>query len=75
MQKTFFEVMKQQQGEYMGSVLTGWLESMLPLVRSDGELELGGDTFEKGLANTVRDNDALFPPDWRLSFRGRQAKD
>jgi enoyl-CoA hydratase/carnithine racemase len=72
MQKTFFEVMKQQQGEYMGSVLTGWLESMLPLVKSDGELGLGGDTFEKGLAAAVKDNDSLFPPDWRLSYRGRK---
>ena len=36
MQKTFFEVFKQQQGEYMGSVLTGWLESMLPMVKNDG---------------------------------------
>ena len=75
MQKTFFEVMKQQQGEYMGSVLTGWLESMLPMVRSDGELELGEDTFDKGLANAVKDNDSLFPPDWRLSYKGRKAKD
>ena len=30
MQKSFFEVFKQNQGEYMGSVLAGWLESMLP---------------------------------------------
>jgi enoyl-CoA hydratase/carnithine racemase len=75
MQKTFFEVMKQQQGEYMGSVLTGWLESMLPLVKEEGELGLGGDTFEKGLSNAVKDNDAKFPRDWRLSYRARQAKD
>src|SRR3546814_16374610 len=27
-QKMFFEVFKQQKGEYMGSILTGWLESM-----------------------------------------------
>jgi enoyl-CoA hydratase/carnithine racemase len=74
MQKTFFEVMKQQQGEYMGSVLTGWLESMLPMVRSDGELKLGGDTFEQGLGAAVKDNDSLFPPDWRLSYRGRKQK-
>jgi enoyl-CoA hydratase/carnithine racemase len=74
MQKTFFEAMKQQQGEYMGSVLTGWLESMLPMIRSDGELELGQETFEKGLGNAVRDNDSLFPPDWRLSYRGRRGE-
>jgi enoyl-CoA hydratase/carnithine racemase len=73
MQKTLFEIFKQQQGEYMGSVVTGWLESMLPMVKSDGQLELGDETFEKGLANAVKDNDRLFPPDWRLSYRGRKA--
>ena len=73
MQKTLFEVFKQQQGEYMGSILTGWLESMLPLVKNDGdELTLGDDTFEKGLNNAVKDNDALFPPEWRLSRSGRK---
>jgi len=77
MQKTFFEVFKQHQGEYLGSVLSGWLESMLPLVKSDGgELELGDDTFDKGLANAVKDNDDLYPPDWRLSYgaRGKPAE-
>src|SRR3546814_973135 len=49
MQKTFFEVFKQNQGEYMGSVLTGWLESLLPQVKSDGELELDDATFSQGL--------------------------
>lgn len=72
MQKTFFEVFKQHQGEYMGSVLTGWLESMLPMVKSDGELELGEGTFEKGLAATVKDNDNIYPPEWRLSYRARE---
>ena len=28
MQKVFFEIMKQHQGEYMGSLLSAWLESM-----------------------------------------------
>ena len=28
MQKSFFEIMKQHQGEYMGSLLSAWLESM-----------------------------------------------
>lgn len=75
MQKTFFEVFKQHQGEYMGSVLTGWLESMLPCVKSDGELELGEETFEKGLNNAVKDNDLLFPEDWRLSYGSRPKKE
>jgi enoyl-CoA hydratase/carnithine racemase len=72
MQKTLFEVFKQNQGEYMGSILTGWLESMLPMVSNDGdELKLGDDTFGKGLNNAVKDNDSLFPPEWRLSRSGR----
>jgi len=75
MQKTFFEVYKQHQGEYLGSVLTGWLESMLPLVKSDGELELGEQTFDKGLAATVKDNDNLYPPEWRLSYGARKGSE
>jgi hypothetical protein len=74
MQKTFFEAFKQQQGEYLGSVLSGWLESMLPLVKSDGELELGDETFGKGLNNAVKDNDNLYPPEWRLSYGARSPK-
>jgi enoyl-CoA hydratase/carnithine racemase len=75
MQKTFFEVMKQQQGEYMGSMLTGWLESMLPLVKNDAsELTLDKETFEKGLNNAVKDNDHQYPPDFRLSKSGRKSK-
>lgn len=75
MQKTFFEVFKQHQGEYMGSILSGWLEGMLPQVMPDREGELGVDaeTFEKGLANAVKDNDGLFPPEWRMSYKGRSA--
>lgn len=72
MQKTFFEVYKQQHGEYMGSVLSAWLESMLPMVKSEGELELGDETFDKGLNNAVKDNDSQFPAEWRLSYGGRR---
>jgi enoyl-CoA hydratase/carnithine racemase len=71
MQKTFFEVFKQQQGEYMGSVLAGWLEGMLPLVKEEGGIAVDGATFEKGLAAAVKDNDSRFPPEWRLSYKGR----
>jgi 1,4-dihydroxy-2-naphthoyl-CoA synthase len=71
MQKTFFEVFKQQQGEYMGSILSGWLESMLPLVMDEGGIEVGEEMFEKGLTNAVKDNDRGFPPEWRLSYAGR----
>jgi enoyl-CoA hydratase len=76
MQKTFFEVMKQQQGEYMGSIMTAWMESMLPLVRNDAEeLTLDEETFGKGLNNAVKDNDMMFPPDFRLSKAGRKMKE
>ena len=75
MQKTFFEVMKQQQGEYMGSVLAGWLEGMLPLVKEDGGgIAVDAETFDKGLAAAVKDNDSQFPPEWRLSYKGRAQK-
>ena len=74
MQKVFFEIFKQHQGEYMGSILTAWLESMAPLARNDGgEFTLDKETFDKGLNNAVKDNDHLFPPDWRLSKSGRRA--
>jgi enoyl-CoA hydratase len=73
MLKTLFETFKQQKGEYMGSVLTGWLESMLPIVKNDGgELRLDDDTFDKGVNNAVKDNDDLYPPEWRLSKSGRR---
>jgi enoyl-CoA hydratase/carnithine racemase len=73
MQKTFFEVFKQQQGEYMGSILSGWLESMLPLVHDDVRgIAVNEDLFDKGLTNAVKDNDAQFPPEWRLSYAGRR---
>lgn len=71
-QKTFFEVYKQRQGEYLGSILSGWLESMMPAIRSDGEMELGDDVFERGLSAAVKDNDSLYPHDWRLSYAARK---
>ncbi|MDG2005205.1 MAG: enoyl-CoA hydratase/isomerase family protein [Novosphingobium sp.] len=75
MQKTFFEVFKQNQGEYMGSILSGWLESMLPGVLDDSDIQVDEALFDKGLTKAVKDNDANFPPEWRLSHAGRkQAK-
>ena len=35
------------------------------------ELRLDADTLERGLTDAVRDNDAQFPPDFRLSRSGR----
>ncbi|MDG2005592.1 MAG: enoyl-CoA hydratase/isomerase family protein [Novosphingobium sp.] len=76
MQKTFFEVFKQQQGEYMGSILSGWLEGMLPLVKEEGEgIAVDAETFEKGLGRAVKDNDSRFPPEWRMSYKGRAASE
>jgi enoyl-CoA hydratase/carnithine racemase len=74
-QKTFFEIYKQHQGEYLGSILSGLLESTGLLLQPDGaSLELNRETLDRGLTNSVRDNDELFPPEWRLSRRGRAAK-
>ncbi len=72
MQKTFFEVYKQDQGEYKGSIIAAWLESMLGQVKDEDQLALGDETFDRGLNNAVKDNDDLFPADWRLSFGGRK---
>ncbi len=74
-QKTFFEIYKQHQGEYMGSILSGLLESTGLLLKPDGvSFELDREALDRGLTNSVRDNDERFPPDWRLSHRGRASE-
>jgi enoyl-CoA hydratase len=71
-QKTFFEIYKQHQGEYMGSIITGVLESTLRQLKPDANSwEMDHDEMNKGVAQSVRDNDDQFPQDWRLSRRGR----
>jgi enoyl-CoA hydratase/carnithine racemase len=73
MQKTFFEVMKQFQGEYMGSLLSGVLESMTGYGKPDAG-EMGtDDAIDQGLTKAVKDFDSRFPPEWRLSKQGRAA--
>jgi enoyl-CoA hydratase len=75
MQKVFFGIMKQHQGEYMGSMLSAWLESMGGLMREDDAdraATLTTETMDAGLNTTVKDNDSRFPPEWRLSRSGRQ---
>jgi hypothetical protein len=75
MQKVFFEIMKQHQGEHMGSLLSAWLESMGPQLRADEDgapTRLSKETMDAGLNNTVKDNDSRFPPEWRLSRSGRK---
>jgi hypothetical protein len=74
-QKTFIEAYKQHRGEYMGSLLTGWLEGMLPLMKddSDNDVNLGkGSTFEQGIGKVVKGHDMNYPPEWRLSRKGRE---
>jgi enoyl-CoA hydratase len=74
LQKTFFEIYKQHQGEYMGSLLSGLLESLTPQLKADASsLKLDKEMLERGLTNSVRENDERFPPEWRLSHRGRAA--
>src|SRR3546814_18408933 len=47
-QKMFFEVFKQQKGGYMGSILTGWLESMGRQMKPDpSTLQLNRETLDK----------------------------
>jgi enoyl-CoA hydratase/carnithine racemase len=75
MQKVFFEIYKQHQGEYMGSIISAMLESMGRLMSPDPEsFELNREMLDRGLTNSVRDNDENFPPEWRLSHRGRAAE-
>jgi enoyl-CoA hydratase len=73
-QKTFMEIYKQSRGEYMGSLLTGFVEGMLPLMKNDREadVEFGSETFEKGLNNVVKDIDMSYPPEWRLQRSNRK---
>lgn len=72
-QKLFFTLMKQHQGEYLGSVLSGLFESLGNYVRPDNnDLALGAEVFQRGLSGTVKDNDAQFPPEFRLSRSGRK---
>ena len=71
MQKAFFEVMKQYQGEYMGSLISGMLESMTGYGRADQNEMSTDEAIDKGLTKAVKDFDGRFPPEWRLSKKGR----
>jgi hypothetical protein len=78
MQKVFFNIMKQHQGEYMGSMLSAWMESMTGALRDDVDHEetgLGGKIIDGGVNKLVKNNDNRFPPEWRLSRSGRQDTD
>ncbi|MGW5715229.1 enoyl-CoA hydratase/isomerase family protein [Amycolatopsis sp. NPDC003865] len=71
-QKLFFTMFKQQQGEYLGSILTGLFETLGNYVRPDGGDMMLDGMFERGLSTAVKDNDDRFPPDFRLSRSGRR---
>jgi enoyl-CoA hydratase len=65
--------MKQFQGEYMGSLMTGVLESMGNRVRPDDQdLMLTQEVYDGGLGNAVKASDDQFPPEFRLSKSGRK---
>lgn len=73
MQKSFFQMMKQYQGEYLGSLLTAQLESLGHRVRPDDQdLMLTSEVYQGGLNNAVKANDDAMPPDFRLSKSGRK---
>ena len=75
MQKVFFEVVKQHQGEYLGSLLSAVFESMGGGVSSDGDDLVLDDAIGSGLTDAVKENDSKFPPEFRLSKSGRAKKD
>ena len=56
-QKTFLELYKQYRGEYMGSLLTGVVEGMLPMMTNDrmDDVQLGDDVFGLALGAPILD--------------------
>ena len=68
-------MVKQFQGEYMGSLLSASFESMGGGVRPDGGRLHARRRDRRGLADAVNDNDAKFPPEFRLSKKNRKKKD
>ena len=74
-QKMFFEIFKQQQGEYLGSLLSAFFESMGNGVANDGDDLDMMESIDSGLSAAVNDNDSKFPPDFRLSKKNRAKSD
>jgi enoyl-CoA hydratase len=74
-QKTFLEIYKQYRGEYMGSLLTSMVEALWPYMKhGPGDLKFGASVFETGVNNVVKDLEAGYPPEWRMSRSGRRKK-
>jgi enoyl-CoA hydratase/carnithine racemase len=76
MQKSFFQMMKQFQGEYMGSHLAAFLESMSSRAQPDGQdLMLRDMADDSRLNNVVKTSDRRYPPEFRLSKSARKEVD
>ena len=75
MQKVFFEIVKQHQGEYLGSLLSAFFESLGSSAMPDGDELIMEEAIASGLGKAVNDNDSKFPPDFRLSKSNRKKKD
>lgn len=75
MQQVFFEIMKQQQGEYLGSLLSGFFESLGGHIHADDDELMLDKAFDNGLNESVEDNDSRFPPEFRLSKSAREERE
>src|ERR1700761_1857401 len=74
-QKTFMEIYKQYRGEYMGSLLTGMVESLWPYMKhEEGDVNFGKSMGSTGIAAIVKNNEGRYPPEWRMSLGGRKKK-
>lgn len=74
-QKTFLEIYKQYRGEYMGSLLTGMVESLWPYMRHEpGDLKFGASMGDTNIASVVKNLENGYPPEWRMSRSGRRKK-
>ena len=60
----------------MGSLISGMLESMAGYGRPDEVRDNStGEAIKAGLTDAVKDFDKRFPPEWRLSRKGRAASE
>jgi enoyl-CoA hydratase len=74
-QKTFMEIYKQYRGEYMGSLLTGMVESLWPYMKHEaGDLDFGASMSGSNISSIVKNLENSYPPEWRMSRSGRKRK-
>jgi enoyl-CoA hydratase len=74
-QKTFLEIYKQYRGEYMGSLLTGMVESLWPYMKHEpGDVNFGASMGSSNIATIVKNSENAYPPEWRMSRGGRKRK-